>query len=48
MDKVVYLSAAIADAIADSLPEDELIYTAALLTAIGDQLALIAVSRGVE
>ena len=39
----IYLSSAIADIIAQSLPEEDLPLAAALFTAIGDQLALIAV-----
>ena len=39
----IYLSSAIADIIAQSLPEEDLPLAAALFTAIGDQLAFIAV-----
>ncbi len=45
MNKIVCCSAAIADAIAKSIPPEELPFVAALLTAVADQLALIAVCQ---
>ena len=48
MNDTVYLASAAANAIAQQLSDDELALAAALLTAIGDQLALIAVCRGLK
>lgn len=45
MEQIVYVSAAIAAAAAENLSNEDLSLLAALLTAIADQLTLIAVCR---
>lgn len=42
MNSVIYFAAVVADAVAQALPDDELPYVAALLTSVGDLLALTA------
>ena len=45
MEQIAYVSAALAAAVAETLSDEELGLLAALLTAVADQLALIAVCR---
>lgn len=48
MNTIVYVAAAIAEAIAAHIPKDQLGITAALLTSVGDQLALLALCQESE
>lgn len=45
MEQIAYVSAALAAAVAENLSDEDLGLLAALLTAVADQLALIAVCR---
>lgn len=45
MEPIAYVSAALAAAVAENLSDEDLGLLAALLTAVADQLALIAVCR---
>lgn len=45
MEQIAYVSAALAAAVAENLSDEDLALLAALLTAVADQLALIAVCR---